>query len=80
MLPVLPASPADLAHSAWSDLAPLYEALADEPLTATTVRPWLAAWSALDSVVEEAYALAMIAYTADTRDPQREAAYLRWAT
>jgi len=80
VLPVLPASPADIAQSAWNDLAPLYEALADEPLTPTTVRAWLAAWSGLDSVVEEAYAVAMIAYTADTRDPQREAAYLRWAT
>jgi hypothetical protein len=80
VLPVLPASPADIAHSTWSDLAPLYQALADEPLTPTTVRAWLAAWSGLDSVVEEAYAVAMIAYTADTRDSQREAAYLRWAT
>jgi oligoendopeptidase F len=79
VLPVLPAAPADIADATWADLAPLYEALADEPLTASTVRPWLAAWSALDSVVEEAYGIAMIDYTADTRDPRREAAYLRWA-
>jgi oligoendopeptidase F len=80
VLPLLPASPADIANAAWTDLAPLYEALADEPLAPSTVRPWLAAWSALDSVVEEAYGLAMIDYTADTRDRRREAAYLRWAT
>lgn len=79
MLPVLPASPADIADAMWADLAPLYEALADEPLTPSTVRQWLAAWSALDSVVEEAYGIAMIDYTGDTRDPRREAAYLRWA-
>jgi oligoendopeptidase F len=79
VLPVLPAAPADIADATWADLAPLYEALADEPLTASTVRPWLAAWSALDSVVEEAYGIAMVDYTADTRDPRREAAYLRWA-
>lgn len=80
MLPVLPASPDDIANATWADLAPLYEALADEPLTAANVRSWLASWSALDSVVEEAYGLAMIAYTADTSSVQREAAYLRWAT
>jgi oligoendopeptidase F len=80
VLPVLPASPADIADATWADLAPLYESLADEPLASATVRAWLAAWSALDSVVEEAYGVAMIAYTADTRDSRREAAYLRWAT
>jgi oligoendopeptidase F len=80
VLPVLPAAPADVADATWADLAPLYETLADEPLTSSTVRPWLAAWSALDSIVEEAYGIAMIDYTADTRDPKREAAYLRWAT
>jgi oligoendopeptidase F len=80
VLPVLPATPSAIADATWTDLAPLYEALADEPLTPSSVRAWLAAWSALDSVVEEAYGLAMIAYTADTRDPQREASYLRWAT
>ncbi|MDQ3998332.1 MAG: hypothetical protein M3303_15090, partial [Gemmatimonadota bacterium] len=73
MLPVLPASPADIADATWADLAPLYESLADEPLTSSTVRAWLAAWSALDSIVEEAYGVAMIGYTADTRDSRREA-------
>jgi oligoendopeptidase F len=80
VLPALPPTPDAIANATWSDLAPLYQALADEPLTPSTLRAWLAAWSALDTVVEEAYGVAMIAYTADTRDPQREAAYLRWAT
>jgi oligoendopeptidase F len=79
VLPVLPAGPADIADATWADLAPFYEALVEEPLTASTVRAWLAAWSALDSVVEEAYGIAMIDYTADTRDSRREVAYLRWA-
>ena len=79
MLPVLPAGPADIADATWADLAPLYAALVEEPLTSSTVREWLAAWSALDSIVEEAYGIAMIDYTADTRDARREAAYLRWA-
>ncbi len=80
MLPVLPATPADVANATWADLAPPYDALVQEPLTSTSLRPWLAAWSALDTVVEEAYSMAMIAYTANTADAQREAAYLRWAT
>ena len=80
MLPEIPATPGDIADATWADLAPLYEALAEAPLTPSTVRAWLASWSALDSVVEEAYGLAMIAYTADTRLKDREAAYLRWAT
>lgn len=80
MLPVIPAAPQDIADASWTDLAPLYEALATEPLGAANVRQWLAAWSALDALVEEAYSTAMIAYTADTRDPRREAAYLKWAT
>lgn len=80
MLPVLPGSPADIADATWADLAPLYEALVEEQLTASTVRAWLAAWSALDSIVEEAYGVAMIDYTADTRDTRREVTYLRWAT
>jgi oligoendopeptidase F len=80
VLPTLPASPADVADSSWADLEPLYLALAESPLSPEAVRPWLAAWSALDSVIEEAYGLAMIAYTADTREAKSEAAYLRWAT
>jgi oligoendopeptidase F len=80
VLPTLPAGPADIADATWTDLAPLYDALVEEPLTPASVRAWLAAWSALDAVVQEAYGMAMIDYTADTRDPKREAAYLRWAT
>src|SRR6185369_8383067 len=35
--------------------------------------------SDLDELVDEAFSIAMVAYTADTRDPEREATYLRWA-
>ncbi len=40
----------------------------------------LAAWSALDARVDEAYARSLVAYTGDTRDAAREAVYLRWAS
>jgi oligoendopeptidase F len=78
-LPVLPDSPAAFADAHWSDILPWYEALAAVPLAPDAVGPWLAAWSRLEELLSEAAALAMIAYTADTRDPAREAAHLRFS-
>jgi oligoendopeptidase F len=79
-LPILPASPEAFSPADWPAIAPHYEALRDAPLDAANVREWLAAWSRLDAMVDEAYSLAMIAYTADTQDAEREATYLRWAS
>lgn len=78
-LPVLPDSPAAFADARWADILPYYEALATVPLDEAAVGPWLEHWSRLDELVTEAAALAMIAYTADTRDPAREAAHLRFS-
>ena len=64
----------------WAEVAPLYEELRVRPLSAATVRAWLDDFSALDEAVDEAYGLAMIAYTADTGDTDQEAIYRRWAT
>ena len=80
MLTTLPESPSAFAAASWDDIAPHYDALRDAPLDAASVRGWLDAWSRLDAMVDEAYALAMIAYTADTQDAEREATYLRWAS
>lgn len=76
----LPESPAALADATWDDVAPLYAALAEAPLTAETVEGWLEEWSKVESLVGEAGTLAMIAYTGDTADPAKEAAYLRFST
>ncbi len=78
-LPVLPASPSAFADAQWDDILPWYDALAAAPLDAGSVEPWLAAWSRLEELITEAAAEAMIAYTADTRDPLREAAHLRFS-
>lgn len=79
-LPMLPDTPAAFADARWGDILPWYEALAAVPLDgADSVGPWLASWSRLEELVTEAAALAMIAYTADTRDPVREAAHLRFS-
>jgi oligoendopeptidase F len=76
----LPDTPDAFSAAHWDDVAPYYEALATAPLDATTVEEWLAEWSRLESLVGEAGALAMIAYTGDTADPEKEAAYLRFST
>jgi len=78
-LPVLPDSPAAFADATWDSLLPWYEALAAIPLDRGSVGPWLACWSRLEELITEAAAQAMIAYTADTRDPDREAAHLRFS-
>jgi len=70
---------ARLANATWDDIRPLYEDLAARPLSLETVEAWLADWSRLESVVGEAAALAMIAYTCDTTDPAKEAAHLRFS-
>jgi oligoendopeptidase F len=76
----LPESPAAFADATWDDIAPYYDALANEPLDAATAPDWLARWSRLEELVSEAATLAMIAYTGDTADPAKEAAHLRFST
>ncbi|MCI0407052.1 MAG: M3 family oligoendopeptidase [Acidobacteria bacterium] len=76
----LPTSPTDFASATWGDVLPFYEELAERPLTRENVDTWLEHWSRLEELLSEAAALAMIAYTCDTADPQKEAAYLRFST
>ncbi|MCZ8268567.1 MAG: M3 family metallopeptidase [Gemmatimonas sp.] len=77
----LPASPEAFRDATWADVLPFYDALAALPLEASSaaVEPWLATWSRLDTLVGEAGTLAMIAYTGDTANAAREAAYLRFS-
>ena len=76
----LPRSSSDLASAAWGDISPLYDAVALAPLSGETVEAWLATWSRLEELVSEAASLAMIAYTCDTADQSKEAAYLRFSS
>ena len=80
LLPELPASPDVFVTATWDDVAPYYESLATAPLSVDQVEEWLSAWSRLDALVGEAGTLAMIAYTGDTADAAKEAAYLRFST
>jgi oligoendopeptidase F len=76
----LPRSPSELASAGWADIKPLYDAVALAPLSSETIEAWLATWSRLEELVSEAASLAMIAYTCDTPDATKEAAYLRFSS
>ena len=78
--PVLPASPSAFAKATWSDVAPFFDELAARKLDPSNTDSWLHTWSTLEELVTEAAAQAMIAYTIDTADPDKEADHLRFST
>ena len=77
---VLPTSPVAFAKATWEDVVPYFDDLVERPLDASTVDQWLRAWSRLEELVTEAAAQAMIAYTIDTSDPEKEKDHLRFST
>src|SRR5204863_471953 len=76
----LPPSPSALAKATWGDIAPYFDDLAARPLEPGTIEGWLSEWSRLEELVTEAAARAMIAYTVDTSNPDKEADHLRFST
>jgi oligoendopeptidase F len=76
----LPTSPDAFAGASWPDISPYFEELATRPLSRETVEEWLAHWSRLEELVDEAGTIAMVAYTGDTADPEKEKAHLRFST
>ncbi|MBA3893769.1 MAG: M3 family oligoendopeptidase [Gemmatimonadales bacterium] len=76
----LPSTPGALSKARWEDIAPYFDDLAERPLDEATIEGWLQNWSSLEELVSEAAALAMIAYTIDTSDPEKEADHLRFST
>ena len=76
----LPPSPVVLSKAHWEDIEPYFDDLVERPLDETTIEGWLQTWSTLEELVTEAAALAMIAYTIETSDPDKEAAHLRFST
>jgi oligoendopeptidase F len=76
----LPSSPTAMSKARWEDIVPYFDDLAERPLDETTIEGWLHSWSTLEELVTEAAALAMIAYTIDTSDPEKEADHLRFST
>jgi oligoendopeptidase F len=76
----LPPSPSALARASWEDIAPFFDELAARQLDSDNITPWLHEWSRLEELVTEAAARAMIAYTIDTSDGDKEADHLRFST
>ncbi|HEX5574375.1 MAG TPA: M3 family oligoendopeptidase [Gemmatimonadales bacterium] len=76
----LPPSPAALAKSEWVDIAPYFDELAARELGPESIEAWLSEWSRLEELVTEAAARAMIAYTVDTSDRDKEADHLRFSS
>ena len=76
----LPSSPEAFAKAAWDDIAPYYDELTERPLEPDTIEAWLHAWSTLEELLTEAAARAMIAYTIDTGDAEKEADHLRFSS
>jgi oligoendopeptidase F len=77
---VLPPSPAAFAKSTWDEIVPYFDDLLERSVTGESVEAWLRAWSRLEELVTEAAAQAMIAYTIDTSDPDKEKDHLRFST
>jgi oligoendopeptidase F len=76
----LPDSPDAFRDAGWEEIQPYYERLREHPLDRSNVEEWLGDWSRFESLLSEASALASFAYDCDTRDPDREAAELRFGT
>jgi oligoendopeptidase F len=76
----LPPSPSALAKATWGDIAPYFDELAGRELEPSTIEGWLREWSRLEELVTEAAAKAMIAYTVETGNPEKEADHLRFST
>ncbi len=76
----LPDTAAGFSGASWGDLLPFYEQLAAAPLDAESLDGWLRQWSRMEELLGEAASRAMIAYTCDTTDPDKEAAHLRFST
>jgi oligoendopeptidase F len=77
---VLPSSPTALSKARWEDIVPYFDELAERPIDPESIESWLQAWSTLEELVTEAAAVAMIAYTIDTSDAEKEADHLRFST
>jgi oligoendopeptidase F len=77
---LLPPSPSAFAQATWGDIAPYFDELAGRPFEPETIEQWLREWSRLEELVTEAAARAMIAYTVDTGNRDKEADHLRFST
>ena len=76
----LPESSGAFANATWDDIAPYFQWLAERPLDTSNADAWLADWSRLEELVWDAASRAGVAFTTDTADPDKEAAYLQFTS
>ena len=71
----LPATALELAEWEWADIEAHYLHLEAQALEADTVDEWLAEWSRLRALIQEAHDRLYVAKTLDTKDESRETRY-----
>lgn len=71
----LPATGESFGTWPWARIAPFYDELLARPLSAETVNEWLADWTRIGALVDEAGVRFTIATTTNTADTQAEADY-----
>ncbi len=75
MLTPLPPEATEFKNWSWEQIEPYYEDLLARDLTAANSNQWLADWSHLAKLVDEAYWRLDVAITIDTTDAQAEKQY-----
>ena len=74
-LPPLPTTADAFGAWTWAQIAPYYEDLLDRPLVAGNVDEWLAAWTRIAALVDEASTRFTIRTTTNTADEQAQREY-----
>lgn len=75
-LPPLPTTIETINPRTWETFRPYFEELQQRPLNPATTRQWLADWSKLLELTQEAGAMIHIQKTLDTADSEREQTFL----
>src|SRR5512145_1032313 len=75
MFSTLPADYREFIHWTWPQFEPYYQSLIERSLSAGSVAAWLADWSHIAKIVQEAYARLHLATTLDTADAEAERRY-----
>jgi oligoendopeptidase F len=72
----IPNPPFPIDTTRWESFQTHYERLLNEPLELADTRRWLADWSRLSRLIDEAGSIVYIEASLDTTDAQKEAAFL----
>jgi len=78
MLPSLPSTAIEFKDWSWTQIEPYFIDLERRPLNEASVASWLADWSVLGNLLDEAYWRLYVASTVDTTDVTAERNYNRF--